>query len=175
MPQSEPQFPQIFGARSWKSKEAYSGRPTIRNISDHSVRKQLGRVTIAGEAVARRFSPEFLRAFDSTKYLYIRAGEHRFIPIWVVVVGDRVLVRSWNDKPRGWYRALLAAKCGAVRLGEREVLIRALPPRSQLLNDATDDAYAAKYRSKSNLKYIKGFRAIKRKACTLELLPANYD
>ena len=123
--------------------------------------------------MAKRFTPEFLRAFDSTKYLYIRAGEHRLIPIWVVVVGDRVIVRSWNDKPSGWYRAFLAAKRGAVRLGEREVLIRAVPPRSQRLNDAVDDAYAAKYRTKSNLKYVKGFRTSKRKACTLELLPAN--
>lgn len=123
--------------------------------------------------MAKRFTPEFQRAFASTKYL--RAGEHRFIPIWVVVVGDRVIVRSWNDKPSGWYRALLASKRGAVRLGEREVLIRAVPPRSQRLNDAADDAYAAKYRTKSNLKYVRGFRTIKRRACSLELLPANYD
>ena len=137
--------------------------------------KSLGRVAIAGESVVKRFSSEFLRAFDSTKYLYIRAGEHRFIPIWVVVVGDRVLVRSWNDKASGWYRALLAAKRGAVRLGEREVQIRAVPPRSQRLIDAADDAYAAKYTTKSNLKYVEGFRTVKRKARTLELLPASYD
>ena len=138
--------------------------------------KSLGRVTIVGEPVAKRFSSEFVRAFDSTKYLYIRAGEHRFIPIWVVVVGDRVLVRSWNDKPSGWYRALLAAKHGAVCLGEREVVqIRAVPPRNQRLNDAADDAYAAKYTTRSNLKYVKGFRTVKRKAHTLELLPASYD
>ncbi|HKD91268.1 MAG TPA: DUF2255 family protein [Terriglobales bacterium] len=89
--------------------------------------------------------------------------------------GDRVLVRSWNDKASGWYRALLAAKRGAVRLGEREVQIRAVPPRSQRLIDAADDAYAAKYTTKSNLKYVEGFRTVKRKARTLELLPASYD
>ena len=40
----------------------------------------------------------------------IRAGNrmHRFIGIWVVVVDDRVFVRSWSLKPQGWYRTFLA-------------------------------------------------------------------
>src|SRR5512141_1970079 len=99
----------------------------------------------------KRFPPQLLDGFDTTKYLYIRAGEHRFIPIWVVVVVEgRVIVRSWNDKPSGWYRAFLSQRRGDVRLGERELPVRALPLRSQRLNDADDDAYAAKYTTKSN-------------------------
>jgi len=122
-------------------------------------------------SLTKRFPPELLAAFSETKYLYVRAGDHRFIPIWVVVVEGRVIVRSWNDKPSGWYRAFLAEKRGAVRFGEREILIRAAPLRSQRLNDAADNAYAAKYRTRPNLKYVNGFRAARRKACTLELLP----
>jgi hypothetical protein len=118
-----------------------------------------------------QFSPDVLAALAATKYLYIRAGEHRFIPIWVVVVANRVIVRSWNDKPRGWYRAFVAEKRGAVRLAERELEVRAVPLRSKRVNDAADDAYAAKYTTKANLKYVKGFRTAKRKACTLELVP----
>jgi hypothetical protein len=118
-----------------------------------------------------QFSPDVLAALAATKYLYIRAGEHRFIPIWVVVVANRVIVRSWNDKPHGWYRAFVAEKRGAVRLAERELEVRAVPLRSKRVNDAADDAYAAKYTTKANLKYVKGFRTAKRKACTLELVP----
>jgi hypothetical protein len=51
------------------------------------------------------------------------------------------------------------------------VEVRAVPLRSKRVNDAADDAYAAKYTTKANLKYVKGFRTAKRKACTLELVP----
>ena len=64
--------------------------------------------------MTRRFPPVTLARFEATKYLYIRAGDHRFIPIWVVVVDGRVIVRSWNDKASGWYRAFLSQPRGAV-------------------------------------------------------------
>ena len=47
--------------------------------------------------MARRFSTSILAALDKSKILGIRAGDrsdHRFIGIWVVVVEDRVFVRS---------------------------------------------------------------------------------
>jgi len=120
----------------------------------------------------KRFNKATLNKFHVTKYLYIRSGDHRFIPIWVVVVKDRVIVRSWNDNADGWYRAFLAEPSGHVRLDDREVPIRAVPLRSQLLNDSADEASAAKYTTKANLKYVAGFRLPSRKANTLELLPA---
>ena len=61
---------------------------------------------------------------------------------------------------------------GAVRIGETEVPIRAIPVRSARLNDAADHAYAAKYTSPANRKYVKGFATPTRKARTLELIPA---
>ncbi len=121
--------------------------------------------------MAKRFSPNILAAFAATKYLRIRAGEHRFILIWVVVVEGRVIVRSWNDKPRGWYRAFLTQSRGEVKIGDEQVAIRAVPLRSTRLNDAADLAYASKYTTKANAKYVTGFRAAARKATTLELIP----
>jgi len=94
------------------------------------------------------------------------------IPIWVVVVESRVIVRSWNDKADGWYRAFLSHPNGAVRIGDGEVPVRAVRLRSSRLNDAADDAYASKYTTKANRKYVEGFRLPRRKATTLELLPA---
>jgi hypothetical protein len=119
-----------------------------------------------------RFSPSTLAAFAATKYMKIRSGDHRFIAVWVVVVDERVIVRSWNDKPGGWYRAFLAEPRGEVQLEGKQVPIRALRLRSERLNDAADDAYAAKYTTKANTKYVKGFRTPRRKTTTLELLPA---
>src|ERR1043165_4035114 len=104
--------------------------------------------------MSKRFPAPVLAQFEATKYLYIRSGEHRFIPVWVVVVDRRVLVRSWNDNPDGWYRAFLVEPRGHVRLGDREVAVRAVRHRSQQLNDAADNAYAAKYTTKANAKYV---------------------
>jgi hypothetical protein len=123
-------------------------------------------------STAKRFSQQTLSAFNGTKYLYIRSGDHRFIPIWVVVVEGRVLVRSWNDKPGGWYRAFLAHAEGHVRLEDRELPVRAVRLRGERLNDAADAEYGAKYTTKANAKYVKGFALPGRKANTLELVPA---
>jgi hypothetical protein len=122
--------------------------------------------------MARRFPKATLAGFDATKYLRIRAGDHRFIHIWVVVVEGRVIVRSWNDKPDGWYRAFLSRRRGAVEIDGEEIPVRAFRLRSMRLNDAADAAYAQKYTTKANAKYVKGFRTARRKAATLELVPA---
>jgi len=119
----------------------------------------------------RRFPPAKLDAFEATKYLYIRSGDHRFIPIWVVVVEGRVIVRSWNDKADGWYRAFLLHPSGAVRIDDDEIPVRAVHVRSARLNDAADAAYSSKYTTKANAKYVKGLKVAKRKATTLELVP----
>ena len=120
----------------------------------------------------KRFARAALGTIDGTKYFYIRAGaEHRYIGIWVVVVNDRVFVRPWNDRKTGWYRALLADPRGSVKIGEREVPVRARRARGETLNDAVDRAYAEKYTTKPNQKYVRGFATAKRRATTLELLP----
>ena len=119
------------------------------------------------------FPARQLGVIDSSKYFYVRAGDaHRFIAIWVVVVGNRVLVRSWNDKPGGWYRSFLAEKTGHIRVGTRELPVRARRVRGEQLLNAMDAAYAAKYETPANLKYVKGFATPRRRATTLELLPA---
>ena len=113
-----------------------------------------------------------LAQFEKARYLYIRSGNHRYIPIWVVVVDGRVVVRSWNNKPNGWYHAFISQRLGHVRIADHELSVRAVRVRNARLNDATDEAFAAKYTTKANAKYVKGFKAPKRKATTLELAPA---
>jgi hypothetical protein len=119
----------------------------------------------------KRFSAAETATIDKTKYFYIRAGdEHRFIPIWVVVVDGRVLVRPWNDRKTGWYRTFLRVRNGAIKIGDVEIPVRAHRVRGAKLNDAMDRAYAAKYTTKANLKYVKGFATPKRRATTLALV-----
>ena len=120
-----------------------------------------------------RFSPTRLTAIGATKYLYLRAGDaHRFVAVWVVVAGGRVLVRSWNDKPDGWYRAFLRERRGAIRLGERVIAVRAVPVRGSRPDLDADRAYAEKYTTRANQAYVRGFATAERRAHTLELRPA---
>jgi hypothetical protein len=122
---------------------------------------------------ARRFSRSELEELAKAKILGVRAGtEHRYTGVWVVVVERRVFVRSWNDKPTGWYRALLAQPLGSIQLAGREIAIRARQLRGERLRDAVTRAYALKYDTKGSQKWVRGFAEPHRSATTLELLAA---
>jgi hypothetical protein len=122
----------------------------------------------------RRFSGATLEELAKAKILGVRAGtEHRYTGIWVVVVEGRVFVRSWNDKPTGWYRAFQAQPLGSMQLVGREIAIRARQLRSERLRDAVTRAYAEKYDTKASEKWVRGFAEPHRSATTLELLPAQ--
>ena len=118
----------------------------------------------------KRFTAKRAAAIQKIGYLRIRCGDHRFIAVWVVVVDGRVFVRSWNDKPGGWYRAFRKESAGAILVGASEVAVRAVPVKSSRLIDAASEAYAVKYVTKAYLKYVQGFRAARRWRTTLELL-----
>ena len=81
------------------------------------------------------FSDELLAILHEGKGLRIRAGTgpHRFIGIWVVVVKNRVFVRSWSVKPGGWYRTFLKEPRGAIQIGNQEIAVRAVSTRNERL------------------------------------------
>jgi len=120
-----------------------------------------------------RFPAATASEISATKYFYLRAGdEHRFTPVWVVVVDGRVFVRPWNDKPGGWYRAFLKEPTGAIQLEKkREIPVRAVRARGAKLLGAMAEEYAAKYTTKPNNAYVAGFATPGRRATTLELIP----
>jgi len=122
---------------------------------------------------ARDFSRPVVDALDGAKILGVRSGsEHRFTGVWVVVVKGRVFVRSWGDKPTGWYRAFLDEPLGAIQApGGREIRVRAKKVRAERLLDSIDDAYAEKYNTPASLKWVRGFREAQRRATTIEFVP----
>ena len=121
----------------------------------------------------RRFPPDQLETFRAARILGVRAGAgHRYTGVWVVVLEGRVFVRSWNDKPTGWYRAFLETPEGSVQLSDRELAVRAKRTRSVRLQEAVTAAYAEKYPTKASQKWIAGFAEPRRMATTLELVPA---
>jgi hypothetical protein len=121
---------------------------------------------------SRRFSACVLAAVEDGKMLRIRAGtDHRFIGIWVVVVTGRVFVRSWNDKPGGWYRAFLEEPRGAIEINGREIAIRAKKTTSERLMDGVEAAYGMKYTTPASRQYVQGFKRPRRRLTTMELVP----
>ena len=122
---------------------------------------------------SRRFTKPVLEDLGKAKILGVRAGtEHRYTGVWVVVVEGRVFVRTWNDKPTGWYRAFRSEPEGSIQLDGRDVAVRALHVRSERLRAAVSSAYAEKYPTKASQKWVRGFAEPDREGRTLELVPA---
>jgi hypothetical protein len=122
----------------------------------------------------RRFPAHIAMAIDECKALYVRAGsEHRFIFVWVVLVGDRVMLRSWSGSKTGWAGAFLKEKTGTIRLSRdaTDIPVQAARVTGRKLLDAMDVAYGEKYTTKANKKYVSGFATAQRRAMTIELMP----
>ena len=121
-----------------------------------------------------RFAKEVVTAIRNARIMGIRAGTkpHRIIGIWAVVVENRVFVRSWGLKEKGWYRAILDEPSGLIEVAGREIPVRAVFTRSERLKKAVDRAYAEKFNTPGSKHFVQGFaRSKKRRDTTTELLP----
>jgi hypothetical protein len=122
----------------------------------------------------QRFSDAELESFQRLKILGVRSGsDHRHTGVWMVVVERRVFVRSWNDRPGGWYRAFREEPRGSISLGGEERAVRARHVRSDRLRHAVTAAYAAKYDTAASQQWVRGFAEAAREAATLELVPGS--
>ena len=120
----------------------------------------------------RKFGKATVEALRSAKILGVRSGtEHRYTGVWVVVVDDRVFVRSWNDKPSGWFRAFKDEPTGMIQFGDRQVRVRGKAVRSQKMRDAVTKAFAEKYNTKGSRVWVEGFGEAARVVNTLEFVP----
>jgi hypothetical protein len=113
-----------------------------------------------------------VEAARNAKIIGVRAGtEHRYTGVWVVVVDGRVFVRSWNDKPTGWFRAFRNHPSGTIQVGALEIPVRAKPVRGARIRDAVTAAYGEKYNTKASKKWVEGFAEPVRALTTLEFVP----
>ena len=122
---------------------------------------------------ANRFPKKVVSAIRDAKILGIRAGTkpHRIIGIWAVVVENRVFVRSWGLKERGWYRSFLEEPVGVIVVDGREIPVRAVFTRSERLKKLVDRAYAEKFTTAWSRHFVRGFaRSKKRRDTTTELV-----
>ncbi len=118
------------------------------------------------------FTDDLVEAFRVAKIIGVRAGtDHRYTGVWVVVVEGRPFVRSWNDKPTGWFRAFKKESGGTVQVAEREIPVRARLVRSDRLRKAVTAAYGEKYNTKASQKWVDGFGEPARELTTFEFVP----
>lgn len=118
------------------------------------------------------FTEAIVEAARKAKILGVRSGaDHRYTGVWLVVVDDRVFVRSWNNKPTGWFRAFKKEPSGTIQIGKLEIQVRAKPVRSARIRDAVTAAFAEKYNTKGSRKWVEGFAEPERLPTTLEFVP----
>jgi hypothetical protein len=118
------------------------------------------------------FSDGVVESLRNAKILGVRAGTaHRYTGVWVVVVEGRLFVRSWNDKPTGWYRAFRKEPEGSVQVAGLDIPVRARLTRSARIRDAVTVAFGQKYNTKASRKWVEGFAEPAREITTLELVP----
>jgi hypothetical protein len=119
------------------------------------------------------FADEIIEALRKARILGVRSGaEHRYTGVWVVVVEDRVFVRSWNDKPTGWFQSFKKEPRGTIQAeGLNELPVRGKVVRSARLQDAVTTAFAEKYPTKGSRKWVEGFAEPARVLTTLEFVP----
>ncbi|GAA3629929.1 hypothetical protein GCM10022200_10820 [Microbacterium awajiense] len=90
------------------------------------------------------------------------------MPIWVVVVDDRVFVRTWYRRDTGWYGRAVAS-------GQAWIRVAGDPVRAQVtvIGSRDSDAVDAAYRSKYGAAAASSMVTDEAAASTLLLTPAS--
>ena len=121
-----------------------------------------------------KFADDVVEALRKAKILGVRAGsEHRYTGVWVVTVDNRVFVRSWYDKPTGWFRAFKKEPIGMIQVGKLEIAVRGKQVRSARIRDAVTVAFGEKYNTKGSKRWVDGFAEPARELTTLEFVPPS--
>jgi hypothetical protein len=92
----------------------------------------------------------------------------RWTPVWVVVVGTDVFVRTWQRRETGWYGGVLRTRAALVRAGDPPAAVD-VEPVGDARQAEVDAAYEAKYGSSGARSMITA-EAV---ASTLRLVPAG--
>jgi len=95
-------------------------------------------------------------------------SSRRPLPIWVVRVGDDLLIRSWRGAHGGWYRAAEETHQAHISAGGVDKDIT-LSDAGDDVNDAVDAAYRTKYGRHSG--YVEPMVGPEARATTLRLVP----
>jgi hypothetical protein len=77
-------------------------------------------------------------------------GRTHSVPIWVVIDGDDVFIRTYSGRTSRWYRELLAGP-GALVVDGRRIRVRAIAAADSVSVRRASDGYRKKYRRSGSL------------------------
>jgi len=119
-----------------------------------------------------KWSTEELDTIGSAEELEITSlradgSLRRYVPIWVVRVGDDLYVRSWHGRDGAWYRHAVQRGEGRIRARglERDVTFTA---PDNMVDEPIDQAYWSKYGRHGN-SYVGPMVSPDAKATTIRL------
>ncbi len=70
----------------------------------------------------------------------------RWVPIWVVCVGDQVYVRTWHRRDTGWFGQVLGSRRAQVRVPGVDAAVAVLDVSDDAeVRSGVDAAYRTKY------------------------------
>jgi hypothetical protein len=123
-------------------------------------------VTGWGPADARRIG-----AADEVEITTLTSdgGPRRFVPIWIVQVGEDLYIRSWRGQEGAWFRHAQRELAGRIRVGGDEHAVRFEIPEESV-HAGIDDAYRSKY-GRYGEGYVGPMIGPDARAATLRLLP----
>lgn len=122
-----------------------------------------------------RFDKAVAAAAQHDLVIGVRAGsaDHRFTPVWSVVVEGRVFIRSWGLSERSWFHAFQHEPFGVVQIAGNDYPVRATRTRSERLRDAVDEAYRLKYDTAASATYVRDLTSERSRGTTTELAPVS--
>ena len=98
------------------------------------------------------WSPEELERIGEAEELGIAAKRadgtlRRWVPIWVVCVGEQVYVRTWHRRHNGWFGQVLDSRRARIRVPGQEVdvTVEDVGEDKAELRAGVDAAYRVKY------------------------------
>jgi hypothetical protein len=123
------------------------------------------------------WSPDQVKRIGSAEELQIATRRadgtlRRWVPIWVVCVGDQVFVRTWYRRDSGWFGHVLDSRRARIRVPglEVDVSVEDVGEDTASLRPRVDTAYRAKYKRYSSTT-VAGMATDEAAASTLRLIP----
>jgi hypothetical protein len=123
------------------------------------------------------WSPEQVARIGRADELQIAAKRadgtlRRWVPIWVVCVGERVFVRTWHRRDNGWFGHVLDSRRARIRVPglEADVTVEDVGENTAELRPDVDAAYRAKYTRHSGTS-VDRMTTDDAAASTLRLIP----
>ncbi|MFN8442575.1 MAG: DUF2255 family protein [Caldilineaceae bacterium] len=91
------------------------------------------------------------------------------VPIWVVLLGDELYVRSYKGRTGAWFRAAQASQQGRIAAGGIAKAVTFVVEADLAINDQIDAAYRIKYGRYP--QYVAPMLTVEVRTTTLKLVP----